>query len=168
MKKISSIFLAMICCCIMVLPAYAAEPQTEELLRTDPYYFWRVEDTTPISNSYGTWQYGPSLNGPGTLSMELGKETSVSCTITGSYKNLGNIEAALDISFTKGSWKASSASYEVPAGQHWQIKYRPIYVTVRVTERQYMHMDGSDYPTTTTALSTVTMLQDWDFVYRVL
>lgn len=140
-------------------------PQTT---RIDGYYVWKIVQKSRVSNEYGSWRYGPSGYGKGTITLTDGTSsgTSVTNTISGSYTSIATISASLGVSINESASHSVSYSHSIPAGQHHQIIYRPCFVVYKVVEKQYYVDHGSSVPTGDTKTCYVRIWINWDYSWR--
>jgi len=139
-------------------------------LRTDGYYYWKVESKKLISYNYGGWRNGPSGKGPGTvtLSNSSGVNRSVTNTISGSYTKVSDISASLGVTIGVSKTYTTSYSVTVPSGKRYQIIYRPRYKYYKIVQRKYYKIDGHSSKTSNTKTCYVKVFANWDYSWKKL
>jgi len=94
---------------------------------------------------------------------------SFTATVNGSYTNGGTIGASLGVTLGKSKSYSlgSGCSVSVPKGEHYLIKYRPIYYKYKVVETEYLegYILGYGWHRIEVATKTcyVNVFDHWDF-----
>lgn len=177
MRKALSVLLVITQLLIGTLPVLAAPQVIENKAPTQivtpraiDYTVWRVENKTLQSPTYGSWIFAVSGYGPMTIqyTKSYGFNLNICSTLESSLSvGKSAIASSLSTSFDVHWENASSSSYDIPAGKHQGLYYRPKYDNYKVTIRQYTYESGSGYkPTNITKSGTVKKFVGWNFQAR--
>lgn len=134
----------------------------------DGYYVWNIVQKSRVSNEYGSWRYGPSGYGKGTITLTNSTSSGITVTntISGSFTSIATISASLGVSINQAIAHSVSYSHYIPAGQHHQIIYRPYFAVYKVVQKQYYVDHGSSVPTGNTKTCYVRVWINWDYSWR--
>lgn len=141
------------------------------IVMADGFTYW--ENTYDFySYGYGSWRNGPSGRGPSSLSVSHADSTTYNFnftnSISGKFFNIGKIASALDIEIGVEKTYGTNYSVSVPSGKKYQLIFRPHYRVIKVTQTQFLRMDGYTTKTGAVNVSYVKIFENWDFDWKII
>ena len=113
----------------------------------DGYYVWNIVQKSRVSNEYGSWRYGPSGYGKGTITLTNSTSSGITVTntISGSFTSIATISASLGVSINQAIAHSVSYSHYILLGSTIKLSIDHILQYIKLYKNNIMLIMDHQY-----------------------